>query len=190
MTVFGVSESGTSAFGINARGDVIGSFFFEDHGSAGLHSFIRDRNGKVTVFDAPNGTYTSALSINDQGEVAGSVNACPECGPGRGFVRDRKGLVTTFDVPGGVWTVATSINSMGEVAGYVTFPTIPTARGFVRTRSGDIVLIYVPDATQTSAVSINASGDVAGNFIDASQKVHGFVGFSARPKDHDVSDLL
>ena len=156
----------------------------------GLHSFIRDRNGKVTVFDAPNGTYTSALSINDQGEVAGFCKRMSRVWAGSWFCADRKGLVTTFDVPGGVRTVATSINSMGEVAGYVTFPTIPTARGFVRTRSGDIVLIYVPDATQTSAVSINASGDVAGNFIDASQKVHGFVRFSAKPKDHDVSDSL
>jgi probable HAF family extracellular repeat protein len=59
--------SGTTAFGINNKGQVVG--LFED--SKGFHGFV-DTNGVFTTVDDPNATGGTAIfDINDSGQIVG-----------------------------------------------------------------------------------------------------------------------
>ena len=83
---------GTQVTSINNGGKVAGYFQDASQGNKG-RGFVRDRNGAVTVFDAPNastvvgqGTWTTG--INDDGDIVGSFQDTSQ-GKTRGFVRSR-----------------------------------------------------------------------------------------------------
>lgn len=69
---------------INARGDVVGYFF--DLTLFKVRGFLRDRNGNLTVFDAPNASDTRAISINSRGDIAGYFSDGSQAGKTRGFI--------------------------------------------------------------------------------------------------------
>ena len=88
-------KTDTVATHLNSRGDAVGGF--NEH-SIYTSTFIRDRDGNYTVFDAPYAYQTGAVAINDRGDVAGSMvtlsvtepGCCgltPGNGYGLGFVR-------------------------------------------------------------------------------------------------------
>jgi len=77
---------------INDLGTVTGYFF----DTTGLHNFLRDRKGNVTVFDVPQPFPPSpaagfAMAMNNSGDIAGYLIPCPNCDTDQGFVRDRLG---------------------------------------------------------------------------------------------------
>jgi len=55
--------------GINNEGAIVGYYY----GVGNYHGFVRNRSGRITTFDVPGslGGSTQALSINDEGDVAG-----------------------------------------------------------------------------------------------------------------------
>ena len=88
----------------------------------------------ITSFNVPDAFLgTTALSINERGEVTGYYEAHSK---ERGFIRDARGTFTTFDVPGSIITVPRSINEPGEVAGYYLDGSAHT-HGFIRDAQGN-----------------------------------------------------
>ena len=169
-------QTATFSTSINAGGAVTG--YFRDPSQGGkTRGFVRDAAGNITVFDAPDGLFTTSSSINAGGDVTGSF-----LGTGskqHGFVRDAAGNFTVFDPPNAAdfGTVSASINARGDITGYFNDVSQNLRqRGFVRDRNGNSAVFDAPNALWTVTSSINARGDVTGYFLDASQgKQRGFV---------------
>jgi hypothetical protein len=132
---------GTYPIGINASGVTTGLYL--DSGNV-QHSFVRDRHGDITTFDAPGAGSavanqgTTAQNINDDGEITGydtDANFFDH-----GWVRGRDGKITVFDAPGAgsppggdfYGTVPTCNNKSGEITGYYNDAS-GVAHGFLRT---------------------------------------------------------
>jgi len=156
---------GTEPAAINARGEVVGTYG---------RGFVRDKNGNITAFDAPNALETFASCINARGDVAGKfVDAAFR---EHYFVRDRKGSIVVFD-PGPPATLPV-INARGDIAGsFYDESQGARLRGYLRDWSGNFTIFDTPENTFPWVSGINAGGDVAGYLVDERQgrKVRGFV---------------
>ena len=77
--------------GINDRGQVVGEYL---DATGRYHGYVWER-GRFTTIDVPGTAGTSALDINNRGQVTGLTGdlTAPD-----GFLLDR-GRVTTFDAP-------------------------------------------------------------------------------------------
>ena len=126
-----------------------------------------DSEGRYAIFDAPNASYILPASINDRGEVTGSV-IYPD-NRVRGFVREAGGKIELFDAfPRGTDTEPADINNRGEVAG----------GGFLRDSGGHITLFSASGGQPgtTFASGINDPGLIAGKFTAGAPQVeHGYV---------------
>jgi uncharacterized membrane protein len=106
--------TGTEAFGINERGDIVGSFT-----RAGPDGAFLLRNGKYTEITVPNATSVDAYAINDRGDIVGSYT---DSKGDHGFVLS-DGVVTTVDVPfkdAFETNKVTDINEQGWMVGVYT----------------------------------------------------------------------
>ena len=129
------SYQGTYSAGINPPGSITG--FSVDNANV-FHGFLRARDGKIVMFDAPGagaaiGQGTQPTGINSVGAITGlSVSS-----DFHGFVRSPDGNITTFDVPGagcaGNGTYPTGINSEGAITGLYTDANC-VWHGFLRTK--------------------------------------------------------
>lgn len=187
----------TEPFAINADGVVTGYFGTAD---GTLRSFLREPDGKITVFDAPGagqgiGFGTIAWSISPSGEIAGNYRG-PD-GIVHSFVRSRDGAFTTFDAPGAgtngsdiQGTFAFNINADGSTAGqYVDNANV--SHGFVRDRDGEIIGFDISGAgtgvgqgTATASIDgLNPEGAVTGWYVDSGNVDHAYV----RSPDGDIT---
>jgi hypothetical protein len=165
------------ATSINDAGTVTGYVY-----GAGPHLFVRSLNGNTSWFDIdppypPMPAYGVVTAIDNRGDVAGYIGACPMCDKWPGFIRDRKGTITTFFVPRGL--IPTAINARGDITGH-TASYYMSEDGFVRSREGEITMFDVVEdrspGPRAYAVSINNAGDIAGHFYDPTYGVsRGFV---------------
>jgi len=73
--------SATRAFGINARGDIVGSYTDR----TGTHGFIR-RGTAITSIDYPGSSSTEAWGINPRGDIIGRYTLANVPGAVRGFL--------------------------------------------------------------------------------------------------------
>jgi uncharacterized membrane protein len=162
---------------INDAGAVAGYLF----DSVGVHCFLRDQQGKITVFDVPQLNPSAsglAVAINNHGDVAGYLIPCMMCDTYEGFVRDKQGRIETFMIPRGA--VPTSISARGDITGRSSDYYL-AQDGFVRDRNGNITIFDVPGygcmGPSAYPVSINNRGEVAGYFSDATHNCQrrGFV---------------
>ena len=106
---------GTSAFGINPPGAIMGYYL---DASNVFHGFLRAKRGSITTFDAPGagaGPFqgTLAFGLNPVGAIAGYYIDATNVR--HGFLRSRAGTFTTFDAPdagtgSGQGTIPASIN--------------------------------------------------------------------------------
>ena len=113
-----VGASDTTIFGINDRGEVVGSYrdaAFQSHG------FFRDAMGNFSSIDVPfpNASNTTAYGLNNQGEIVGSYNTGAFQNL-HGFVL-QQGQFQQIDVPfpGSSNTEAFGINEQGGIGGPV-----------------------------------------------------------------------
>ena len=153
-----------------------------------LHGFLRDQNGAITTFDAPNagtgpGQGTTPFSITPGGAIAGRYSDASSVF--HGFLRTPDGVITTFDVPGagtgpGQGTRAGNINPSKAIAGrYIDSNNV--THGFLRVRDGSITTFDAPGAgtgpgqgTIVFAVScLNPAGAITATSVDASNVFHG-----------------
>src|SRR5437879_3679497 len=99
---------GTSANGINGRGQIVGTYY-----AGGIeHGFLLD-SGTFTTIDVPGARYTRLNGINGRGQIVGYYFGDE---PGHGFLLD-SGTFTTIDFPGAGATKPFGINDRGQIVG-------------------------------------------------------------------------
>jgi probable HAF family extracellular repeat protein len=154
---------------VNDKGDAVGGF--DDPDTGVVHSFLRDRNGRISILADPEADAldTEALGINNQGTIVGFYDDAG--GVRHGFILSR-GVYTIYDYPGAVRTLLTGINNHGQIVG-IAFDGVQR-RGFLLD-SGDTTLIEVPGAVNTRTSAINNPGQVVGFYDDADGITHGFL---------------
>ena len=156
-----------SAFGINDRGHIVGSYLdpsFRNHG------FLWNE-GVFSTIDFPGAFTTVAAGINARGQIVGTYDFfAPRTTAG--FLWDQ-GVFTTIDVPGAFDTHLGGINARGQIVGFYGDGT-GVAHGFLW-EAGVFAALDVPDARQTLPRGINGFGQVAGYYVDAGFRVHGFL---------------
>lgn len=178
----GTSLAGVT--GLNALGDTTGTSI-DDNGVN--HGFVRDSDGKITVFDVVGagttaGTGTAGYSINVEGTVTGvSVDGN---GVSHGYIRTRDGQVVTFDIPGsgtasGQGTIPGTVNDVGDVLGYYADAS-GVDHGFLRLKNGTLIAIDVPMAGTgpgqgTIPETNNLFNASTGLFTDSNGVYHGFL---------------
>jgi uncharacterized membrane protein len=162
----------TQAFGINARGDIVGRYVGADGIS---HGFLR-RSGVFTTIDVPLGfpgataiATNSARSINARGDIIG------------GFVDSefneiqtyllRDGEFTQIAFPGAIATVPGSINNAGDITGFFWGPTLDRQGGFIY-KDGKFYRVNAPggsefvrSAQDNGRVLVGTSESNMGGFI-------------------------
>lgn len=173
---------GTTVTGINASGDVVGSF---QDSSGELNGFLRTPDGKFTVFNVPSGGIpasapTLVTAVNASGVIAG--NTVGSFGvPGQvpqpeGFIRATDGTITLVNMPISSETLITAMNDGGAVAG--VYVDIAGPHVFIRRIDGTFASFEIPSALTVKIIivrSIDSSGNIAGFFSDSNLVAHGFL---------------
>lgn len=166
--------------GVNDDGKIVG-FFGRDAGeiAGGMnHGFLLDA-GVFTQIDAPGTTtgqvFTSALSINDRGQIWGTFDDDPEADLTRhGFLLEEEGGFTRVDPPGSTATSHGGINDGGQIVG-VFLDAGGAFHGFLLD-GGAFTQFDVPGAVDTSAEGINDRGQIVGQlFTDRPGQPRGFL---------------
>jgi probable HAF family extracellular repeat protein len=118
--------------------------------------------------DVPGASFTTALGLNDQGDVVGYYRNGRNV---HGF-KWKNGQFWVMNYPGSRGTVSSKINDGGDVVGYF-FDSNGLPHGFVY-RNGQWSRIDFPNSMDTVALGINSVGDIVGAY-DVSQAVtHAF----------------
>jgi probable HAF family extracellular repeat protein len=158
--------SQTFARGINARGDIIGSYVDADGVD---HDFLL-HNRVYTNIDYPGGAAASARAINAQGDIVGVLN---DADGTHGFLF-HDGQLTKIDYPGATSTIAFGVNNSGDITGRYstaggTFAFILSAGVFrnVHIPAGSTLGVY--DAEDNGLLQV---GDVV---LKSDSSEHGFV---------------
>jgi probable HAF family extracellular repeat protein len=120
------SSSGTFPFGINNRGQIVGTYS-DDRGT---HGFLEEGEEFLPLdVPFPDALSTQASGINNPGQIVGFYR---DSSGHHGFLYD-KGVFTTIDVPfpGASSTQASGINERGQIVG--TYSDDRGTHGFVAT---------------------------------------------------------
>lgn len=165
-----VQNANTTANGINGAGWIVGEY---SNNPSKFHGFFynctapRRCNVNYVPIDIPLASSTSAMAINNAGQVAGYFEDASHVR--HGFVGPL-GSFTTVDVPSVRDTVVRGINDAGQMVGTSRFP----VRGFVDTQ-GSFTPIYFLGAISTEVFGINQRGQIVG-YYDDTRGAHGFLG--------------
>jgi uncharacterized membrane protein len=178
----GATGFGTSAFGINDSGQIVGSFF--SAGNTTTHGFV-DTGGSFNTIDVPGASSTAAYGINNSGQIVGWFRDSL----GDHVFLDTGGSFNTINAPGAINTYAYGINDSGQIVGsfvdalgshgfvdtggsFTTLPGVATGinnsgqivGSFGLYTGGSFTAINFPGASSTFASGINNSGQIAGSF--------------------------
>lgn len=118
----------TSVQGINARGDIVGSYT-----RLGVtHGFLFS-DGVLTTIDYPGAVSTDARGINARGDIVGAYRIAGEPPVNiHGYLRDEHGLMSPLDFPEHTSTIPQRITSTGLILGCRhDTDTMSTMRGVV-----------------------------------------------------------
>lgn len=159
------------AAGINSRGDIVGSSYTA-HGDE--HAVLW-KNGVAIDLDPSTGYSSSASSINELGQVVGSIGPAPSA-----FLWQDSVITTLGVLPGANYSNASEINNRGQVVG--------TSGGFhpdwgywqhavIWDRGVATDLGVLSGDTLSGATGINAAGDVVGWSYtpSAGEEAHAFL---------------
>jgi uncharacterized membrane protein len=157
---------GTQPAAINDVGQITGTYYDANCNS---HGFLRERDGKLVTFDAPNGSGgTAPTDINNAGDIVGSYTDA--AGATHGFVRSARGKFTVIDDPSSTSsppaTYVQAINDWGVVVGF-WFDSNSNSHGFVRQADGSFIPFEPPGALYSQGYHINDLGEVGGDWTDA-----------------------
>jgi probable HAF family extracellular repeat protein len=124
----GPSPFGTSAYSINARGEIVGAYF-----DGTVHGYLMS-DGTITQLDVPffGGFNTLARGINSNGDIVGSYVLGSRT---VAFKRDRHGNYESLEASTAAPATATAafgINARGDIVGQYTDGGV--TRGFVMQR--------------------------------------------------------
>lgn len=164
----------TAANGINARGDIVGSFV---DANGVNHGFLWHK-GVFSKIDFPNASFTAARGINARGDIVGRFDDA--AGNQHGYVL-HDGHFTQIDYPGASITTARGINNAGDITGR-HFDSAGNENGFIL-QDGIFHNVSVPKSVtplhpcSTDVWMLMDNGKVAvGDFCtDADSGIHGYV---------------
>ena len=107
----------TLVYGINNFGEMVGTSYV----GSSYFGFL-DVNGNFTAIDVPGSLDTTALGINDEGQIVGAFTDSSDVT--HGFLLSDDTYIT-LDGPGSYSTVAWGINDAGQIVGEYNTPTTP-----------------------------------------------------------------
>lgn len=127
----------TQAFGINARGDIVGEYV---DGTSRSHGYVIRRDGDTTTIDYPGAFFTHASAIGPGGDIVGFYrNAGEPAVNAHGFMRTKNGAFVAVDDPGHINTVAEHILPDGTILGCRhDVDQMNTMRGIIVSTNGSI----------------------------------------------------
>jgi hypothetical protein len=160
----------TNPKSINDSGDIAGSYVDSNNAN---HLFWRNARGRVVTYDISGATSYAALTINNNGVIAGSYwNGSAQVG--FTLTTSGKKVVTTFSAPGALtFTLVNGFNFNGTVVGQYWDGS--NNHGYLRDSGGNFITFDASTAVSTSAIAINDSGVSIGFFKDGSGLFHGFI---------------
>ena len=160
----------TIPFGINDRGDVVGTLYF----GSGLpnYGFLR-RDRVFHDIKVPEAYWTQALGVNNRGDVVGNFGHTST--DVHGFVLSA-GVYARIDYPGAIDTQVSGINDDGEIAGGFREVSGGPLVAFARL-TGEFLAIRGPCSLDNgNAFGINSKGRVSGSFVAGDDSIRwGFV---------------
>jgi probable HAF family extracellular repeat protein len=172
------SDGGATA--VNASGQVVGQTA-GDHCCAwgekeGVsHAFLWTAAGGMIDLGTLGGYHSSAVAINDRGQVVGSSKTANGgwSGAHHAFLWTAAGGMIDLGTLGGYESYATAVNASGQVVGGSE-----TANGgyhaFSWTAAGGIIDLGTLGGNSSWALAVNASGQVVGSSTTPSGDVHAF----------------
>ena len=107
-------STGTTLFGINNDGTIVGRYLDVDGVSQGLIY----ENDSMESFNVTGTTRTLALGINSHGAITGIYEDAGDSDVQHGFLRATDGTITDIDHPAEDFNYAWGINDSGQIAGY------------------------------------------------------------------------
>jgi len=168
----------TQVFGINERGDVVGSYNDTDGNTHGF-SLV---NGRFSRIDYPGSIFTAARGINDDDVIVGAFTRADDPNGGHGYVL-RGATFSQVDFPGSVHSGILGVNEAGDITGSYDLGDINTGIGYL-TENGRFVSFEVPNSAPltTGPHGINDAGFVAGFFGDSIDPnvTHAFLKFRSQ----------
>lgn len=135
-TIAPAGARSSTAFGINARGDVVGTFVDQ---SLVQHGFLLSKNGEFTVIDFPGARGTVARGISPDGDIIGNYSLPGDSSVlgSRGFLLTKKGEFGNVHYPGHTWETLHRILPDGTILGcYHDTDQMTTMRGVIIGRDG------------------------------------------------------
>ena len=160
FTVFDATPQAreTDPADINARGEVVGSYIDTSQHN-GSHGFVRNPDGDITIFDAPNALMTLGVCINARGEIAG--NFVDGAFNFYSYVRDHKGNIVVFKAPDASPTYVAAINDGGDIAGFFDDQSQGgKGRGYIRDRSGSFTVFDMAGTPSIIEETLRESGPI------------------------------
>jgi uncharacterized membrane protein len=157
----------TRAFGINAGGEVVGSYT----DATGTYGFLW-RKGKVTTIAFPGAISTEAWGINPRGDIVGRYRIA---GDARtfGFLL-RRGAFTDISVAGHLHTLPIKITPSGVIVGcFHDTNFLQDMRGYVQ-RGDHVSSFELLPSTMHNGV-VRGGRLIAGISFDSATQVHGYV---------------
>lgn len=156
----------TAALGINANGDVVGTYVDQNGKN---HGFLLTA-GQYMSIDPPGSLFTEARGIGANGNIVGDYIASD--GNFHGFFLGPEGF-KDISVAGHLNTIPVKINSEGVIVGcFHDTDTMGTMHGFVRDE--DSLTAYPTPASMHNGV--NPRGDVGGFHTDLlTMQTHGYI---------------
>ncbi len=167
--------SATQALAINDPGEIVGTYTPDAATyppSTDYHAFFA-KNGVVTVFDPPGAASSSAVDINNAGQIVGYYTDAS--GQSHAFL-DENGTFTSFAPPDAVWSRATHINASGVIIGeYAVNGQSPPGQEYAFIdNNGTITELEAAGTSLSVAAAINAAGEVVG-YYDIGSQSHAFI---------------
>jgi probable HAF family extracellular repeat protein len=179
-------NGGTSFFGINNRGDIVGDFgvageYLADGVTHVVAGFLLEKDHFIDVA-IPGSPWTEIFAINDRGATVGDY--MDDLGNWWDFVRSRDGTIELLPpvVPGAQGnSEGIGINNEGTIVGTFRLSAPPPGNygiagssGFIF-REGVYSTFDYPTSVGTHPTGINDHGDIVGIWKDATGVRHGFL---------------
>ncbi len=165
---------GSSAFGVNNAGTVVGNW--ANPQTLLVDGFVYS-NGVYTDVAPPASVSTTLYSINSKGVAVGNYQLSDNTI--HAFTYSNGTISYLSDFPGATETSAIGINRSGTIVG--VYSTVNAAlnnfypfSAFVLPQGGSYTAYNYPGAVATGFTGLNDLGTIVGNYFDASTNSHGF----------------